>query len=232
MPAKGFTSITIREEAYKKIKEIASSKGMRVAELVERLLDHYERRSALPLILTESVEPKRVEWTWPGPYVYIVTDPKVQVYMSTAWIRSKEYPEKAGRPQWVPEIESRVRSDEKFRVEKVFVISKKAWDESEVWKWVGKWVSLNFAYGEKIKAFIVREDDALHKGVPELYFDMGIYGEQMVGFLQLDEESNPEVYYTISLPQKEITNAIKEFGKLKDCQLAPRDYKEKLLSAS
>lgn len=215
MPVKGYTSITIPRETYNRVKKIAESKNWSATELIKYLVDRYEDPETRALIDESIPGPAEVVWKWPGPYEQIILDPKVKNYYSIAWIRSKGYIDKAGRPQWV--VDERIRGEGDFRVEKIFIVSQNAWGENEVWQWIGKWFTYAnpFAFGEKVKLFVVKEKECRKKEKDERYYDIGIYGDQLVGFLELDELSNPKAYTWISLPREKIEKALSIFQKIK-----------------
>jgi hypothetical protein len=226
MPVKGFMSVTIHIGHYEKIKKIAESKRSTVSQLIEYLVDQYADPSKRAFI-DESASGgfTKVEWVWPGPYENIVLDPSVQRYLSTAWIRSKEYVGSAARPQYA--IDKRIREDKQFNVEKMFIISEKAWSASEVWNWIANWFVYCFLGPERFKLLIVRERDARAKGIEEKYFDMGIYGDppRAIGYLTLNEKSAPQTYTWISPHEtREIDNALARFEALKNRAKSVKEF--------
>jgi len=229
MPAKGFTSISIHKDKYEMIKEIADLQGQTVTQLIEHLVTQYLRPEKRALIDgTISSGFTRVEWSkWPGPYEDIILDPNVKHYRSTAWIRSKEYITKAGPPLW--KIDKRVREDEKFSVDRLFVMSQSAWGSNEVWEWTANWLIYCFLRLEKFKIFVVKEKDAVEKKIPDRYYDMGIYGDPpiIVGYLRLDPKSNPISYTWVSpLDTDETENASRYFKELRSCAYAVKSFED------
>jgi hypothetical protein len=226
MPAKGFTSVTMHVENYEKIKRIAESKGNTVSQLIEYLIDQYADPSKRAFI----DEPTsggftKVEWAWPGPYQDIVSDPAVQCYLSTAWIRSKEYVKTAASPQWA--IDKRIREDRQFRAEKMFIMSEKAWEADDVWNWIANWFVYCFLGQERFKLLIVKEREARAKRIEERYFDMGIYGDppKAIGYLTLDENSSPQLYTWISPHDtSEKEKALARFEILKSCAKSVKQF--------
>jgi len=228
MPAKGFTSITVHKDKYETIKRLADSQGQTVTHLVEYLIAQYSHPDRRALIdETASNGFTRVEWKWPGPYEDIVSDPSIKNYKSTAWIRSKDYISKAGPPLW--KIDKRIREDEKFSVERMFIVSQNAWGSNEVWEWLGNWLIYCFLRVEKFKIFLAKEKDAMGRKIPERYYDMGIYGDppRIVGYLSLDSKSAPLSYTWVSpLDVKEIKNACRYFKELKSCARIVKNFED------
>ncbi len=234
-----FTSITIHSTKFDKIKRIADARNQSAAKFVEDLVDYYIERGPIALRAHNDIQPTtyRTEVTWKGavwarPYVEIITDPTVRVYRSTAWVRSKEYvigADSPAAPQWGPRIMARLDRDRDFRIMKIFVISAKAWDAKEVWVYVSHWSMANLAYGGRVEYFIVKEEQAREEGINKKYFDMGLYGNQLVGYLDLDEKSTPLQYHTESLPESKIKEALEQFERLRRLRLPLQAYREKLL---
>ena len=224
-----YTSITVKNDLYDRIKKIADPRGMSAAEVVDDLVAYYERN---PIPLRVDIKPAEAEfkWEWPGPYLQIITDPRVGDYRSTAWIRTGGYVETIGAPQWRPEIRERLESDDEFKIEKIFLLSPKVWEEKKVWAWIFDWHSVSFTYKERVQYFVVKEEDARAEGIDPEYYDMGIYGDKLVGFLTVNEKSEPEVYYTISFPLSRIAEATVVFNRLKELKLPLQTYRKKLLA--
>jgi len=228
MPAKGFTSVSIHRDKYETIKKIADLEGQTITQLIEHLITQYsspEKRALIDETISNGF--KKIEWKWPGPYEEIILDPNIKHYRSTAWIRSKEYITKAGPPLW--KLDKRVREDEKFSVDRLFVISQNAWGSKEVWEWVANWLIYCFLRLEKFKIFVVKEKDAVKKKIPDRYYDMGIYGEppRIVGYLVLDQKSNPISYTWVSpLDEEELEKASRYFKDLKSCAYTVKSYED------
>jgi len=218
-------SVTIHIEYYEKIKKIAVSKGGTVSQLIEYLIDQYADPSKRAFIDEPTGGFTKVEWLWPGPYESIVLDPSVHRYLSTAWIRSKEYVASAAPPQYA--IDKRIREDKQFNVEKMFVISENAWSASEVWNWIANWFVYCFLGRERFKLLIVKERDARAKGIEEKYFDMGIYGDppRAIGYLTLDEKSAPQTYTWVSPHDtREVNKALASFETLKNRATSVKEF--------
>jgi len=230
MPVKGFKVITVHDETYHKIKELAESRKYTISHFIEELVKQYKLPPSPPPFLEEKEieKPRQAIWTWPGPYVQVVTAPQVEHYRSTAWILTEDYPDVVGRPQWAPAIMERImrahRGEEDFKIEKMLIISPKAWDKIAVWKWVGEWFSANFAYGDIVKVFVVREKDLENKGIAPKYYDMGIYGDELVGFLTLGKDwaRHPRegLLYAWDFDPTKIKESQDAFEKLKHFALA------------
>jgi len=224
-----YTSITVKDDLFQRIKEIADPRGMSAAEVVDDLVTYYERN---PIPLRVDIKPAKAEfaWKWPGPYLQIITDPRVEDYKSTAWIRTRGYVDIIGPPQWGPEIRERLARDGEFKIEKIFIISPKVWEEKKVWAWIFDWHGVHFTYKERVQYFVVKEKDARTAGIDPEYYDMGIYGDKLVGFLKVNEKSEPEGYYTVSFPLSRIEEATDAFNKLKELKLPLQAYRERLLA--
>jgi len=222
MPKPGFKVVSVHERIYDEIKRLAESRGKTIAALVE---DMYRVYISPPVVVDENgvVRPIEIKWPWPGPYVEVVTRPKVKHYRSTAWIFNEQYPEKIGTPQVNPKIIERIRNEKDFLVEKVIVVSPKAWDKIVVWKWIFEWFNISFVYGDRVKVFVVDERKiSKSDGINKRFFDMGIYGNEAVGFLELDEdwEKIPEqLEYLWVYDRRRIKEAEDNFERLKDFQV-------------
>jgi hypothetical protein len=219
MPKPGFKVISIREAVYDGIKTLAESKGKTIAALIE---DMYKVYTSPSIAIGENgvARPIETKWPWPGPYVSVVTSPKVKHYRSTAWIINEEYPEKIGTPQMDPKIMDRIRKEEDFSVEKIIVVSPKAWDKVAVWKWIFEWFSISFVYGERVKVFVVDEKKvSKNNEIDKRFFDMGIYGDELVGFLELNEDwdhiPTEQLEYSWIYDRRRIKEAQDKFERLK-----------------
>jgi len=232
---KKFTSITIHDHLFQEIKTIADRRGDSSAKFIEKLVRYYMKYGPLPI--EEGSQPEETTSAyagalWANPYKEIILDSTVVLYRSTAWIRSKEYvvgDNSPASPQWGEKVMERLHSDRKFRIEKVFVVSEEAWSVREVWDWISLWFMARRTYKGRVECYVVRQKEAEAKGIDKRFFDMGIYGDQKVGYLDLDERSVPQKYYTESLPKSSIGEAINQFEKLKKASLSSEDIKEKLM---
>jgi hypothetical protein len=219
MPKKGFKVISVHDRIYDDIKRLAEEKGKTIAGFVEDMYKVYTSSGAT-VDKNGVVRPIEIIWPWPGPYVDEVTRPEVKRYMSTAWIFSEQYPERIGTPQLDPKIMDRIRDEKDFSIEKVIVVSQKAWDKIVVWRWIFEWFNISFEHGDRVKVFVVDERKiSKNSEIDKRFFDMGIYGENAVGFLQLKEdwEQFPEIipYLWLRDPRK-IKEAREKFERLKD----------------
>jgi len=248
MPAKGFKVITVHERVYEDIKRLAESEKCTVPKIIEELVRHYSSRPTPPPLIGENPadKPKQTIWDWPGPYVRVVTAPQVERYCSTAFILSEEYPDVVGRPQSDPAILERItrayRKEEKFSVEKVLIISPEAWTKKPVWNWVSEWCIMNFVYGDVVKVFVVlqkeleekKKKEPDFKDIDSKYYDMGIYGKELVAFLNLgkDYALKPRVgiQYLWDFDPDHISEAQKIFEKLKKCAITRGEVMKRLTS--
>jgi hypothetical protein len=213
---KGFTSISIHKEKYDILKAIAQQKGLAVTKLAEWLISQYSRPDIRAMI---DEELRRAEYDWPGPYLDIVTNPDIKNYKSTAWVRTEDYIDNVGSQLW--KIDRRFHDDDKFKVERVVILSSNAWLKKRVWTWIGNWLVYNFLRPENFKLFIVREKDLIQKGIDQKCYDMGIYGEPPVGigYLDLTKASTTEsyTYVPVGPDDKEAKKAEKCFDEIKRC---------------
>jgi hypothetical protein len=204
MPVKGYASITVPTEVHERIETIARSQGKTIVEFVKAWIQDYEDTSkligVLDRALASGLTPVEVNWgrIWSEkgvlPYEEIFNDKEIEFYKSAAWIRTSEYPEKAGAAQWPPTLQTRFRKDQKFTFEKVLVVSKEAWDEDEVWEWILKWTGIRSEYRNQIEVFVIREADARKIASDECLLDMGCYGKKVLGTLEISEKSDPGDY--------------------------------------
>jgi hypothetical protein len=203
------------EETFDKIERLAREKGTTNAAFLKAMVDEFEDIATLPLPRL-GVKPIEVKWpkkAWEAgdPFRDIFRDIGVLFYKSIAWIRSEHYPQRAGRPQWPFELQNRVAKDPKFEFEKILILSPKAQDKLEVWKWVFFWLSRKSEYKENVGIYVVSEDQVKKvfeeyapnnlKRLGEMY-DMGIYGEKAIGLLEVDTESRPG-HYLWKLPSED-----------------------------
>lgn len=200
---------------------MALNKKLSVSELTEFLVEQYSR----PYVRAFIDETAKGGRGWQEAYEDIVLDQKIKSYISTAWIRTKEYIVNVGRPLWM--IDRRSREDESFNVEKMFIISPNSWYEKDIWEWIGYWL-IYCIREERFRIFIVKEKDAYQatNNVTK-YYDMGIYkeasdreeAEVVVGYLTIDEKSNPGPYQRFSSRDtpEEKSNAEHYYKELKKC---------------
>lgn len=240
MCAEGKTTITVQKELYKRIKEIASSKKLTVAELIEEAFSVYEKEERPRLYIdsilrTLDISPDH-SFRWPAgfpatlpydPYYMILMDPKVREYFSTAWIRSKEYIKNVGYPQFRPLGRTLLGE---LKVQKILILPENALTNENVREWVQRWIvvknifdDLKVTLGEMFHLFIVWEKKARAEGIHEKYYDMGIYGDLVVGYLELSEKSDA-LSYTWVNREEEKKAAREAFKKLIDCAVKPEEY--------
>ncbi|MEM2146439.1 MAG: hypothetical protein QW279_13840 [Candidatus Jordarchaeaceae archaeon] len=226
MPVPGRKSITISEDTYQTLRTLARKREMSATELAEFLIDQYSQ----PFIRTFIDEIARGAGLQES-YEDIISDTKIGCYLSTCWIRTKDYIKNIGPIYWV--IDKRLRNpNDLVIVEKIFIISRSSWSIKEVWDYIGYWLIYCSLPEEKFKLFIIKEKDAdriaIEKDTGRIlseYYDMGIYKEisekkspdVIVGFLSIDEESRPGPYRKFfSIDSPEVTmNAERYFEALK-----------------
>jgi len=245
MPAEGFKVVTVHKKTYEEIKELAKLENCTVPKFIDNLVLKYKRPIPPPPLFDEPVKPKETRWDWPGPYISAVTAPRVEYYRSTAWILTEDYPDTVGRPQWDPAILERVmrahQGKEKFKVEKILIISPDAWNKKRVWDWVSEWYVMDFAYGNAAKVFVISQDDlegkkknALEcKDIDKKYYDMGIYDDEMVAFLTLNKDyaTKPRgIRFYWDFDPDDISEAKKVFEKIKTCALTRAEVMQRLVS--
>jgi len=227
MPVPGRKSVTISEKMYDLLRTLARKKEMSATELAEFLIDQYSR----PFIRTFIDEIAKGVGLQEA-YEDIVLDQRIRGYLSTCWIRTKDYIHNVGPIYWV--IDKRLRNPQDLlRVEKLFMISRSSWSIKEVWDYIGYWLIYCSLPEEKFKMFIIKEKDAdqrvIEKDTGKIlsqYYDMGIYketpekksSEVIVGFLQINENSRPGPYKRFSSREslKVTMDAEKYFKDLKD----------------
>lgn len=238
--------ITVHEQTYKEIKGLAESRKCTIPEVIRELVRQYKPPLHPPPLFEEEAvdKPKQTVWDWPGPYVRVVTAPQVEHYCSTAWILTEDYPDTVGRPQWDPAILERVmrahQGKEKFSVEKILIVSPEAWSKKRVWDWVSEWFVMDFAYGKAAKVFVVPQRALEDKKTEECrdidpkYYDMGIYGNEMVAFLTLGKDyaskQGKGIQFLWDFDPEEIKKAQKIFEELKKCALNRADVMKRLAS--
>jgi len=212
-----FKSITVEarvnpndeEKTYDKIERFAREKGLSNAAFLRNLVEQYEDIATLPLLRLnvtpiEVVWPKEA-WQYGEPFKGIFSDPGIHSYKSIAWIRTAEYVQRVGRPQWPDELKNRIASKEEppFMFKKMLLISPEAREKLETWEWAFWWLHIKSEYPDKVEIFAVDEEYATKwkaKNWPEeladlrKLCDMGIYGDKAVGFLEVNEKSETGNY--------------------------------------
>lgn len=219
MPKEGFKVISVREETYNKIKELA--KRSTLTTFVDELVKHYRPPLSRPEKGTNDLF---IGSIWPGPYLAFVTDPETTDYKSTAWIYDEKYPDVVGLPQVDPRILDRIHdAKDEFKMEKMVIVSQQAWEKAEVWKWILYWFSMSVRYEKKLKLFVVYETEVPTETVERKYLDMGIYEskneeKEACAFLNLSpgwEHDESARQYVVYFDPSEIDKANTAFEELK-----------------
>lgn len=225
----GFTTITVSRDTHKKIMERAHLAGKSAAELVEAMFEVYEEERRPHRIVDSIFRLLREipQFSWPAfpavspidPYQAILMEPDVEAYRSTAWVRSEEYPDTVGLPQFRPVARSFLGE---LKIQKMLILSPQVWNSKKVWEWVLKWVVLHYILGDDLQTFVVPEKD-IPKNINKKYLDMGIYGNLVIGYLQLSEKSEPLIYTWIKT-REELKTAKDIFDGLKSYAVKPEEY--------
>jgi hypothetical protein len=242
MPVTGYKSITIDQEHYSDFKAIADRKQISVSKLIEWLIEQYSR-PYIRAMIDEIAARKR---SFEVAYQNFVLDPNMNHYQSTAWVRSEDYIEKVDRPAF-EFVDSRVRRESDFNIERIFILSRGSWDNKEVWKMIGEWLLFRFIREKQVKIFVlsekvadkilsIKEKDTNQEKKLFRYYDMGIYGrtrdrpafEVVVGYLEVNPQSKPGDYDRVSSHEdaQEIKTAERYFGELKKCAQTIEELKD------
>lgn len=245
MPKKGYTTITIRTESYEEITRIAHSVGYSSVEIIDyllRLFKEYGQGHLItqPMLKALGVLPEH-EYTWKHafpaesslePYQAILMEPDVKDYKSTAWIRSKEYVDNVGYPQFRPASRAFLGL---LKIQKMFILSKEALNNKKVSAWIQQWIVLQnmieSVQSGMLQIFVVDQENIPKGKINEKYFDMGIYGDIVVGYLELDEMSKP-LAYTWTSKKEELETAENAFKELKELHAKRKEYEKLGLSIS
>jgi len=235
MPATGYKSLTVRQELYEVIKDIAKEKNKNITELVEMLIELYNKPYVRAFIdeVASSEEMPATKPLFVEPFHDFVLDRRyIKHYESTSWIRTEDYVKKMRESMLGPEISKRIRDDDNFKVDKIFILSQDSWNKKEVLRWIAEWAYVRFLREKQVNMFVLKEKTAeevlaIKDGDKEKrkYYDMGIYrlSEDLldpwdtVGYLKIDEHSNPGPYKRIrrSEDSEELKRAEKYFAELK-----------------
>jgi len=242
MPPKNFKTISIDKDTYATVKALAeeSSPPKKVAELTRDLINTYKDLPLFRVLVNLGVKPEEVEWgaKWQKDSHFldaILSDPEIKSYKSTAWIRTGEYPEKAGHPQFGNTLGRRLadaHNAEDFSFEKILIVSAEAEKDKETWRWIWKWWNMKVEYRDKVEVVVVREDMAekefkiSYKEKKRVFYDMGIYGTKLVALLSIGEHSDPGMYRWIT---PSLVPAEEAFAGLKDCGMQQEEVKKYLL---
>lgn len=228
MPVAGYRSVTIHQKYYDALRAIAEQKEISVTELIEKLIDQYSR----PYIRAMIDEIAAKERDFKEPYHAFVLDSKIRYYKSTSWVRTEDYVKRMRDPM-LGDLADRIRKDDEFNIDKIFIISKDSWCNREVWKWITDWLTFGLFREKQLRIFVLKQITAgrILAGMErddqkrEQYYDMGIYGETrdkpdhetVVGYLQIDSQSRPGEYKRISScdEAEEVKKAERYFGELK-----------------
>lgn len=228
MPAAGYRSITVHQKYYDALRIIAHQKNISIKELVEELIEQYSRPYVRAMIEKITADEPGFE----APYHAFVLDSKIKYYESTSWVRTEDYAERMRGPMLL-ELAERIRHDDEFNIDKVFILSQNSWNKKKVLKWIREWLTFRFLRERQIRIFVLREKNAdeilaaMEKDDQKRtqYYDMGIYGEDrdqptpevVAGFLEVDSQSRPGEYRLfLSLDEaEEVRKADKYFEELK-----------------
>lgn len=251
MPAEHFKSITVSEALYVDIQELARQSGKKISRFVGDLIAEYKRLRIFLDILGEDVNPERlvleqIAWRRRAILHAIFKNKEIEFYKSTAWIRSKEYPKKAGVQQWPDRLQARVEEDPDFTFEKILIVSTEAFDKTETWQWFLDWATIKAEYPRQVGLYVVdqRDADKITEEYPERIipdpdaeknsferdracYDMGIYGKKAVGFLPIDKRSEPGHFRLDDKPSV-LQQATWWFRKLKKCAMPMSEVMEKV----
>jgi hypothetical protein len=128
--------------------------------------------------------------TWRSVYQQILSSLKVKAYYSVAWVRSVDYwndpPGRQGM-QWNFEL-----TEQGYRIERVVILPDALWpfDETLPVPEIRRWLDQQHQHGLVLS--LVHEHELSSE--PDILCDFGIYGDQAVGFQELDEHSRTVRY--------------------------------------
>jgi hypothetical protein len=236
MPATGYRSVTIHQEQHDILKTIAAQKDKAVTELVEMLIELYSKPYVRAFIdeAASSEEGSGTGLGFEAPFHDFVLDLRnIKNYESTSWIRTEDYVKKMHDSLLGRKISDRIRDDDEFKVDKIFILSPDSWNKKEVWRWIAEWAYLRFLRERQLNLFVLKEKTAeemlaIRGKVDEekrKYYDMGIYKLakdiadpwDTVGYLTIDDHSNPRAYrrFRVGEDAEEVKRAERFFGDLK-----------------
>ena len=148
--------------------------------------------------------------TWRTVYRDLLQGLTVKSYYSVAWVKSKDYwDDPPGRHSIRLNLEL---ADRSYRIERMLIIPDELWpfDASHPAPEMLRWIREQQDHG--IHIALVREHELL--GEPELLCDFGIYGDQAVGFQELDDQSKT-VRYTLDFDPATRRNALDRWERLR-----------------
>jgi hypothetical protein len=207
---KKFRSITVEDEVYNKLDRFAREKDSAIGAFLKKLVSQYENIATLPLLRLgvtplEVVWPRQA-WKYGEPFKGIFDDPGIETYKSIAWLKSAEYVQKAGKPQWPDELKRRIQDVEHpFIFKKMLLLSREARGTVEAWEWAFWWLQIKSQCPpDRVSVFVVDDERAKEwkkpprwpKELADLaeYNDFGIYGDKAIGFLKIEAGSEPGTY--------------------------------------
>ena len=228
MPAVGYRSVTIPQKYYDALRLIAEQNDSSITEVLVKLIDQFSRPYVRAMI--EKITSNEPDFE--APYHAFVLDLKIKYYASTSWVRTENYVERMRGPMLL-EFAERIRTDDDFKIDKIFVLSDESWNKNNVLKWIREWLTFRFLRENQIRIFTIKQKTAEKILLPmekdekkrEQYYDMGIYGEARdkptpettVGFLDIDVHSRPREYKLVSSLKepKEVKTAERYFEELR-----------------
>lgn len=216
MPAIGYRSVTIHQEQYDVLKNIAQQKDKTITELIEMLIEMYSKPYVRAFIdeVASKEEPPGTKLGFEAPFHNFVLDRRnIKHYESTSWVRTEDYVKKMRDSMLGHKISDRIRDDDEFKVDKIFILSRDSWNEKEVWRWIAEWTYLRFLREKQLNIFVLKEKTAdkifaINEKINQekrKYYDMGIYKLtrdkpdpwDTVGYLTINEHSKPGPYIRI-----------------------------------
>lgn len=167
--------------------EIAQQRNPVFRELARfRISSICDEMSQLALGRTEF----RSTETWRSVYQEILEGLKVKTYYSVAWVRSIEYwDDPPGRQGMHLNFDLAQRG---YRIERVVILPDSLWpfDQQLPAREIRHWLDQQHRHGLVVS--LVREHELA--GETDLLCDFGLYGDQAVGFQELDEQSRTVRY--------------------------------------
>ena len=226
MPGKGFTTVTIRKDAYQKLKESAQSEGLKVSKKLELLV------AACPIfpwsyLLLGPPESRKdlIKVTWPESQwselrKTMFTVLPARTCKLTAWVKFEAYPKKIGPTQFT--LIPRLLKDG-IQIQKIIIIAADLWNKAEIWKWTWKWIALQWAFEDRVKVSVVQEEKIPQDTLKERNIDTGIFDDRFVDSLKVSETAEPIEYAWIYQEQQQKA-IIEGFERLKTLKVKPQSY--------
>ena len=236
MPATGYRSVTVHQEQYDVLKTIAHQKDKAITELIEMLIEMYSKPYVRAFIdeVASKEEPPGTKLGFEAPFYSFVLDRRnIKHYESTSWVRTEDYVKKMCDSMLGRKISDRIRDDDEFKVDKIFILSRDSWNKKEVWRWIAEWAYLRFLREKQLSIFVLKEKTADEMLATKekvnqekrKYYDMGIYKLAQdipdpwdtVGYLTIDDHSRPGPYTRIrrSDDVEEVKRAQRYFADFK-----------------